>query len=82
MPGPSLIARGASTFEALTKRSRPKININLVNDAAGFVTSYTTFDKIQGEITVEVEQSTAFHSIEIAFDGKSRVHLIVRLFSP
>ena len=76
MPGSSLISRGASTFEALTNRSRPKININLVNDVAGFVTSYTTFDKIQGEVTVEVEQSTALHSIEIALDGEFCVHLI------
>jgi hypothetical protein len=70
MPGPSLITRGANTFDSLTKRSRPKVGINLANQSDGFVASYTTFDKIEGEITVDVEQNTPFQSIEIAFDGE------------
>lgn len=70
MAAASLITRGASTFESLTKRSRPKVGIKLANQSDGFVASYTTFDKIEGEITVEVEQNTPFQTIEIAFDGE------------
>ncbi|KAL1962185.1 hypothetical protein VTN77DRAFT_531 [Rasamsonia byssochlamydoides] len=68
----SLITRGASTLESLSRRSRLKIDIDLIGQNTGFVASYTTLDKIEGVVTVHADQDTNFHSVEITFEGTSR----------
>jgi hypothetical protein len=65
----SIINRSASTLESLTKRGRLKIGIDLLGQDTGFVASYTTRDRIEGEVTVEAEYDTRFDSVEITFEG-------------
>lgn len=65
----SFVARSTSTFESLTKRSRPKVGIDLVDQKDGFVASYTTGDKIEGEVTVTAEHDIQFDDINITFEG-------------
>lgn len=65
----SFIARSASTLESLTKRSRPRIGIDLRGQTDGFVNSYTTLDTIRGEVTIAVEHDTPFDEIDITFEG-------------
>ncbi|KAL1877823.1 hypothetical protein Plec18167_004792 [Paecilomyces lecythidis] len=71
MSASSFIARSTSTFESLTKRSRPKIEIDLVDQRDGFVASYTTGDKIEGEVTIIADHDTQFDDIDITFEGLS-----------
>ncbi|KAJ9293556.1 hypothetical protein DTO271G3_7635 [Paecilomyces variotii] len=69
MSASSFIARSTSTFESLTKRSRPKVEVDLVDQKDGFVASYTTGDKIEGEVTVTAEHDIQFDEINITFEG-------------
>lgn len=59
----------ANTLETLARRSRLKIGIDLADQPTGFVASYTTRDKIEGEVTIEADQDTRFDSVEITFEG-------------
>lgn len=54
---------------SLTRRSRPKVGIDLVNQRDGLVASYTTGDKIEGEVTISTEQDTPFDDVDITFEG-------------
>ncbi|KAJ9190948.1 hypothetical protein DTO164E3_9091 [Paecilomyces variotii] len=65
----SFVAQSTSTFESLTKRSRPKVGIDLVDQKDGFVASYTTGDKIEGEVTITAEHDIQFDDINITFEG-------------
>jgi hypothetical protein len=66
----SLMSFGANSIESFSWRSsRLKIGIGLNGQTKGFVASYTTLDKIEGEVTVEVDHDTKFDHIEIAFEG-------------
>ncbi|GAD95707.1 arrestin (or S-antigen), N-terminal domain protein [Paecilomyces variotii No. 5] len=71
MSASSFIARSTSTFESLTKRSRPKVEIDLVDQRDGFVASYTTGDRIEGEVTIVADHDTQFDDIDITFEGSS-----------
>lgn len=65
----SIITRGSSSLESLTGRSRPKIQIELVNQTEGLVNSYTTKDHIEGTVTIRVDHDTRFEDVEITFEG-------------
>lgn len=58
-----------NTLETLARRARLKIGIDLADKPTGFVASYTTLDKIEGEVTIEADQDTRFDSVEITFEG-------------
>lgn len=65
----SLSTRGSSSLEAITHYARPKINIELSNQADGLVKSYTSKDRIEGIATVTVDRDTRFDEIDITFEG-------------
>lgn len=66
---PSIITRGSDALDSFTRRSRPRVAINLDGQKDGFVNSYTTLDAIKGTVTVTVDHDTRFDDIEIAFEG-------------
>ncbi|CAI7583620.1 hypothetical protein N7533_009026 [Penicillium manginii] len=72
MVATSVISRGSETFDVFTRRSQPKIEIDLVGQTPGLVSSYTTGDHIEGTVTITVEHETRFDEVEIAFQGSSR----------
>jgi hypothetical protein len=57
------------------KVSRLKIGIDLKQQPPGFVPSYTTLDRIEGEVTIEADRDTNFDHIAITFEG-------IAFFSP
>ncbi|KAJ5579390.1 hypothetical protein N7450_008257 [Penicillium hetheringtonii] len=72
MVATSVISRGSETLDVFTRRSQPKIEIDLVGQKPGLVNSYTTGDHIEGTVSVTVEHETRFDEIEIALQGVSR----------
>lgn len=65
----SIISSGSDRLDAWTRRSQPKIEINLAGQKTGHVNSYTTGESIDGSITVTVEHDTRFEEVEIVFEG-------------
>jgi hypothetical protein len=53
-----------------------QVGIDLTGQAKGFVASYTTLDKIEGEVTVQADFDTKFDHVEITFDGEIRDRLL------
>ncbi|KAJ6095086.1 hypothetical protein N7467_002599 [Penicillium canescens] len=72
MSATSIISSGSETLDAWTRRSPPKIRIDLSGQKPGLVNSYTTAESIDGTATITVEQDTRFDGIEIIFEGTSR----------
>ncbi|CRL21244.1 unnamed protein product [Penicillium camemberti] len=68
----SIISSGSDRLDAWTRRSQPKIEINLAGQKTGHVNSYTTGESIDGSITVTVEHDTRFEEVEIVFEGVAR----------
>lgn len=58
----SIITRGSSSLESLKGRSRPKIQIDLVNQTEGLVSSYTTKGQIEGTVTIRVDMTRALRT--------------------
>lgn len=82
-PAPSIVTRGSDAFDSFTRRSRPKVAINLDGQKDGFVNSYTTLDTIKGTVSVTVDHETRFDEIEITFEGTvatSPMFLVPRAF--
>jgi hypothetical protein len=69
MSATSIISSGSETLDAWTRRSPPKIRIDLSGQKPGLVNSYTTAESIDGTATITVEQDTRFDGIEIVFEG-------------
>lgn len=65
----SMISRGSETLDIFTRRSQPKIELNLVGQKPGLVNSYTTGDQIEGTAIITVNQETRFDEIEIVLQG-------------
>jgi hypothetical protein len=76
----SFIARSANTFDSLTRRSRPRVGIDLLGQEDGVVTSYTTRDRIDGVVSIAVDQDTSFQDVDITFEG--RWHSFLRSAHP
>ncbi|KAJ5087024.1 hypothetical protein NUU61_008331 [Penicillium alfredii] len=72
MAAMSIASSGSDTLDAWTKRSQPKIEIELMGQTPGLVSSYTTGDHIDGTATITVSQETRFDEIEIIFQGTSQ----------
>lgn len=56
-------------MESISIHSHPKISIDLAGQEAGFVASYSTWDRIDGTVTVEVDHDVQFDDLDIAFEG-------------
>lgn len=56
-------------MESITKLSRPKVSIDLVGQGSGPIITYTTWDRIEGTVSIEVDHDTRFDDVEIAFEG-------------
>lgn len=65
----STLSSGAERLEAWTRRSQPKIEIDLAGQKPGHVNCYTTAESIEGIVTITVEHETRFDDIEIVFEG-------------
>ena len=63
-------------MESLTKLSRPKVSIDLVGQGPSPIFTYTTWDRIEGTVSIEVDHDTQFDDIEIAFEGLCPVLMI------
>ncbi|KAJ5544524.1 hypothetical protein N7535_007077 [Penicillium sp. DV-2018c] len=72
MSATSIISSGSDRLDAWTRRSQPKIEINLARQKPGHVNSYTTGESIEGTITITAEHDTRFEELEIVFEGSSR----------
>ncbi len=63
----------ASQILAATQSGKPKIHISLNDDQrgtySGYVKSYTTLDRLDGQVLVTVPQDTRFDSLAITFEG-------------
>ncbi|KAF3390136.1 hypothetical protein DPV78_011473 [Talaromyces pinophilus] len=62
------------------RNSRLKIDIALNGQVKGLVPSYTTFDKIEGEVHIQAERDTEFDHVQITFEGASKT--IIQRQSP
>lgn len=60
--------------------ARLKVDIVLFGQVNGLVPSYTTFDKIEGEVHIQAVQDTEFDHIQISFEGEHEV--MPRVFIP
>lgn len=63
------MSRGSDTLDVFTRRSQPKVDIELIGQKPGLVNSYTTGDQIEGLATITVQQDTRFDEVEIVFQG-------------
>lgn len=71
MVATSVISRTSESLDVFTRRSQPKIDINLQGQTPGLVNSYTTGDQIEGTATITVEHETRFDEVEIVLQGKN-----------
>lgn len=71
MVATSIISRTSESLDVFTRRSQPKIDINLQGQTPGLVNSYTTGDQIEGTATITVEHETRFDEVEIVLQGKN-----------
>lgn len=67
----SSISIGSETLDVFTRRSQPKVDIELNGQKPGFVNSYTTGDQIEGTAIISVDHDTRFDEVEIVLQGTS-----------
>ena len=65
----SIYSAGSDRLDAWTRRSQPKIEIQIAGQKPGHVNSYTTAERIDGSVIVAVDHETRFDEIEIVFEG-------------
>lgn len=65
------MSHGSETLDVFTRRSPPKVEIELVGQKPGLVNSYTTSDQIEGIVKITVDTDTRFDEVEIIFQGMS-----------
>ncbi|KLJ11703.1 hypothetical protein EMPG_13125 [Blastomyces silverae] len=68
----SITARGSNPFDTLSLRSKPSVIISLKNQQGSPINSYTTLDRIEGEVSVTSDYDTCFAHLSISFEGTSR----------
>lgn len=69
MVGSSVASHGTSPLDLFYRKSKPVIGIELEGQKEGFVSSFSTLDKIQGVVTVTSEYDMSFDDISITFEG-------------
>lgn len=68
--------RSAGVLRALTQRSKPVVDIVLKDEERNAPAySYTTLDKIEGEVSIAAPSDTRFDTIEISFTGFERTYV-------
>ncbi|EGE83673.1 arrestin domain-containing protein [Blastomyces dermatitidis ATCC 18188] len=68
----SVTARSSNDFDTLSLRSKPSVIISLKNQQGSPINSYTTLDKIEGEVSVTSDYDVCFTNLSISFEGTSR----------
>lgn len=56
------------------RRPSPAVSIQLDKHTCGLEHTYTTFDRIQGSVTVIVQSETPVENISITFEGMMIAH--------
>ncbi|KAI9803561.1 MAG: hypothetical protein M1825_001904 [Sarcosagium campestre] len=56
-------------MRALAQRGRPQIEISLQGQDNGSLCTFTTSDKLEGEIAITAQQDARFDDIQITFEG-------------
>jgi hypothetical protein len=69
MVAPSFNSHGTSPLDLFYRRTKPVIGIELEGQRDGFVSSYTTLDRIRGVVTVTADYDMRFDDISITFEG-------------
>ncbi|KAG5295558.1 arrestin [Histoplasma capsulatum G186AR] len=59
-------------LNAFSPRSKPVVRISLKDRQASTVNSYTTLDKIDGEVSIRSDYDVSFEKLSITFEGTSR----------
>lgn len=77
MTARSIMSHGSETLDVFTRRSQPKVDIELVGQKPGLVNSYTTSDQIEGSVKITVDADTRFDEVEIIFQGMSAWKILV-----
>ncbi|KIX94884.1 uncharacterized protein Z520_09574 [Fonsecaea multimorphosa CBS 102226] len=67
---PSASRRGSAIATAIGLRKKSEIDI-VLDGAADFVHSYSTYDEIKGRVDVRFEKDTSFDDLNITFEGQS-----------
>ncbi|OKL61536.1 hypothetical protein UA08_03311 [Talaromyces atroroseus] len=64
-------------MDFLSRRlSRLNVDININGQVQGSVPSYTTFDKIEGEVVIRAEKDVQFDHVVICFEGMTKTTLM------
>ncbi|KAI9734255.1 MAG: hypothetical protein M1834_002359 [Cirrosporium novae-zelandiae] len=61
-----------SSLRSFSQKSKPVIDILLKNNRDTYVSSYTTLEKIEGEVSIMVPLDTKIDNIEITFEGVTK----------
>lgn len=69
MVAPSNASFGTPSLDLFYRKSRPVLGIELEGQKEGFVSAYSTLDKIRGVVTVTSEFDMSFDDISITFEG-------------
>ncbi|OAX77440.1 hypothetical protein ACJ72_08261, partial [Emergomyces africanus] len=64
----SITSRNSNAFDALSRRSKPSVIITLKDQQTSTINSYTTLDKINGEVKITSDQDVRFEDLSIAFE--------------
>lgn len=73
------MSHSSETLDVFTRRSVPKVEIELVGQKPGLVNSYTTGDQIEGSANITVDADTRFDEVEIVLQGKLPCIIILSL---
>ncbi|OJD13556.1 hypothetical protein AJ78_05992 [Emergomyces pasteurianus Ep9510] len=68
----SITSRNSNAFDVFSRRSKPSVIITLKNQQPSAINSYTSLDKIDGEVTITSDSDVQFEKLSIAFEGTSR----------
>ncbi|KAI2795243.1 hypothetical protein POX_a01848 [Penicillium oxalicum] len=80
MAARSVVSHGSESLDFFIRRCPPKIEIELFGQKPGLVTSYTTGDRIEGNVNIRVDTDIRFDEVEIIFQGMLSVKQSVTVF--
>ncbi|KAK5091693.1 hypothetical protein LTR05_001878 [Lithohypha guttulata] len=68
--------RGSATLDALTRSLKRKSGVEVVLDGKDeFVRTYSTFDKIQGQVNLNLEKDTLIGDLVISLEGLAQTYV-------
>ncbi|KMU79387.1 hypothetical protein CISG_07791 [Coccidioides immitis RMSCC 3703] len=71
----SLESRSTGTFNSITRKGRPSVEITLDGDVSSQsrgINTYTTLDPIEGKVVISADTDVRFDQIHISFIGAAR----------